>query len=62
MTDYLRDEHANQSYAIHLANDSYEWYKTAATRSRRAYKVSELALLIVSAAIPAIAAVTHIVP
>ena len=44
-------------YAMALANSSYDWYRKAATRSRRYYRVSETALLIVSAAIPATAAV-----
>jgi hypothetical protein len=39
------------SYALNLANNSYEWYRNAAIRSRRLYKISETALLIVSAAI-----------
>jgi hypothetical protein len=39
-------------YAMALANSSYDWYRKAATRSRRYYRVSETALLIVSAAIP----------
>jgi hypothetical protein len=45
------------SYALNLANNSYEWYRNAAIRSRRLYKISETALLIVSAAIPASAAI-----
>ena len=44
-------------YAMRLANDSYDWYKARAAHSRAAYKVSETALLIVSAAIPTNAAI-----
>jgi uncharacterized protein DUF4231 len=49
---------ANPTYAIGIANDSYEWYKSHAIRSRKAYRVSETAVLVVSAAIPAAAAIT----
>lgn len=44
-------------YAMGIANGSYAWYRTAAIRSRRLYHVSELAVLIVAAAIPATAAI-----
>ena len=44
-------------YAMGLANDSYGWYKDRAAHARAAYKVSETALLIVSAAIPTSAAI-----
>src|SRR4051794_19936378 len=39
-------------YAIDLANDSYDWYKKAAIRSRKLYKTLEVALLVTSAAVP----------
>jgi hypothetical protein len=39
-------------YAVKIANGSYEWYKAAAIRSRRLYKVFESLLIIVSAAVP----------
>jgi hypothetical protein len=41
-----------------LANDSYDWYRAHAIRSRKSYRISETAVLIVSAAIPAAAAVS----
>lgn len=44
-------------YAMSIANGSHAWYRKAAIRSRRMYRVSETAVLIVSAAIPATAAV-----
>ena len=44
-------------YAMRLANESYDWYKARAAHCRAAYKVSETALLIVSASIPTTAAV-----
>ncbi|MFJ9105466.1 DUF4231 domain-containing protein [Streptomyces sp. NPDC102405] len=48
-------------YALTLANDSYNWYSRAAIRSRRAYKFSETAILLVSGAIPfSVAVAPHI--
>jgi hypothetical protein len=40
-----------------VASGSYEWYRSHAIHSRRAYRISETAILIVSAAIPAAAAI-----
>jgi Protein of unknown function (DUF4231) len=48
---------ANTDYAMTIANASYDWYKTHAIHSRRAFRIFETALLVVSAAIPATAAV-----
>ena len=45
------------SYAVSIANGSHSWYQAAAIRSRRMYRVSETTVLIVSAAIPAAAAI-----
>lgn len=42
----------NQSYALTVAGDSYDWYRSHAIRSRRAYRVSESLVLIISASIP----------
>jgi hypothetical protein len=51
---------SDSEYAMTIANDSYGWYRTAAIRSRRWYRWSETSILIVSAAIPAAAAIaTH---
>ena len=58
MTSNSAETSANPTYAIGIANDSYEWYKSHAIRSRKAYRVSETAVLVVSAAIPAAAAIT----
>ena len=44
-------------YAMSIANSSYGWYRSAAIRSRRWYRVSETAVLVVAAAIPATAAI-----
>ena len=53
------------SYAMGLADGSYDWYKKHAIRARRSYKVAETALVIVAAAIPTSAVVlpdSNIVP
>jgi hypothetical protein len=57
MAEAHSEPSAEPGYALTLANDSYEWYRTHAIRSRRAYKVSETAILLVSAAIPLTVAV-----
>ena len=46
-----------REYAMSIANGSYNWYRTAAIRSRRWYRLSETSVLVVSAAIPATAAI-----
>jgi hypothetical protein len=46
-------------YAMTIADRSYEWYRTAAIRSRRSYKLAETAILLVAAAIPASAAIAR---
>lgn len=58
MTGGTSDNTSSASYALSLANESYEWYKTAAIRSRKAYRLSEAALLIISAAVPVSAAIS----
>ena len=45
------------SYAMTIANRSYSWYRTAAIRSRHMYRLLETTVLVVSAAIPAAAAI-----
>ena len=40
------------SYALSVANGSYEWYKSHARLARRAYKLAEITVITVSAAIP----------
>jgi hypothetical protein len=57
MSEDLADVTGNPTYAMTVANNSYEWYRTHAVISRQAFRISEIALLIVSAAIPAAAAV-----
>jgi len=40
------------SYAMTVADRSYEWYVIASKRSRRCHRLSEFALIVLSAAIP----------
>lgn len=49
----------DEEYAQRLVDDSYRWYKAAATRARRAYKIIETLLLLVSASIPVSAVVSN---
>ncbi len=44
-------------YAMNIADESYTWYRTAAIRSRTGYRLSETSVLVLSAAIPATAAI-----
>ncbi|MGH3812376.1 MAG: DUF4231 domain-containing protein [Pseudonocardiaceae bacterium] len=53
----MNDTSAEPNYGLTLANGSYEWYRNAAIRCRRAYRISETAILIISTAIPASAAI-----
>jgi hypothetical protein len=57
MSEERQDVDTNLSYAMKLANDSYEWYRVHASRSRRNYKVSETALVVFAAAVPTSAVV-----
>ncbi|MGZ9930635.1 DUF4231 domain-containing protein [Streptomyces sp. NC-S4] len=45
------------SYAMSLADESYNWYRGAAIGNRRAYKATETLALLVAAAIPVSAAI-----
>ena len=40
------------AYALGIADGSYSWYRTAAIKSRRAYRVTETLFIVVSAGIP----------
>ncbi|UGT70871.1 DUF4231 domain-containing protein [Nocardia gipuzkoensis] len=40
------------SYALELANSSYEWYRRAAIKARRYHRLTEVLQLVCSAAIP----------
>jgi Protein of unknown function (DUF4231) len=57
MTDVATDRVAGSDYAVGLANDSYEWYRTHAIRARRNFRVAEIILLVVAAAVPTSAVV-----
>ncbi len=52
MVEMTSDASAKPSYAMTIANESYDWYRTRAIDARRAHRVSESMLLIVSAAVP----------
>lgn len=45
-------ESAATTYAIGVADSSYGWYRSRAILTRRAHRLSELVLLVVSATIP----------
>lgn len=47
-----RQEQDRSRYAAAVATDAYNWYKIAAVRSRRWHRTSELAIVVLSAAIP----------
>lgn len=44
------------SYAIKIAQQSFDWYRSAAIRARRLYKFSEFGIILVSALVPLSAA------
>ena len=46
------DDEADATYARDVADKSYDWYKKAAIRSRRAHRTSAIAIQIVAASIP----------
>jgi len=43
---------AGLDFAWSVANESYEWYRKAAIRARRSYRLCEILFLVISAAIP----------
>jgi len=52
----MSTEDGNSTYAIRTADESYAWYRKAAIRARRAYRISEIAIVAISALIPVSAA------
>ncbi len=50
---------SDDGYAMKLAQDSYRWYHDRALACRRGYQIQETVTLIVAAAIPASAVLTH---
>lgn len=59
MADVTQPQPPAAGYAMSIANDSHDWYRTAAIRSRHWYRLSETVALIVSAAIPVAAVVVR---
>ncbi|KUO19894.1 DUF4231 domain-containing protein [Streptomyces dysideae] len=45
-------------YAMRLANGSYDWYRNAAIKARRYFRLTETLVLLVSAAIPVSAVIS----
>lgn len=41
-----------ESFALQVANSSFQWYRTASIRSRRLHRSSEIAILVLSAGVP----------
>jgi hypothetical protein len=58
MADASEELAPDPGYAMNIANGSYNWYRTAAIRSKKWYRLSETTVLVVSAAIPAAAAIS----
>ncbi|MEU0090928.1 DUF4231 domain-containing protein [Kribbella sp. NPDC006257] len=52
-------EASDDGHAIKLANESYRWYRDRAIACRRGYQIQERVTLVVAAAIPASAVLTH---
>ena len=57
MADTSEEMPTDPGYAMNIANESHDWYRAAAIHTRRWYRVSETSVLVVSAAIPATAAI-----
>lgn len=57
MTERPTESSEVPNYAMGLVNASYDWYRDHAIRSRRNYKISETALIMVAAAVPTSAAI-----
>ncbi|MFD7998586.1 DUF4231 domain-containing protein [Streptomyces sp. RLB3-17] len=47
-----REKFPDPGYALGIANGSYEWYRAAAIKARRYFRLTEVLQLILSAAIP----------
>lgn len=56
MSDTPGENISGSAYALDLANKSYDWYRYAAIRSRRYFRLSETILLLTAASIPVMAA------
>jgi hypothetical protein len=50
---YVADpDEPRDDYALKVAHESFTWYRSAAIRSRRLYRTSEVAVILLSALIP----------
>ncbi|MFD8212705.1 DUF4231 domain-containing protein [Streptomyces sp. NPDC059697] len=47
-----REEFPDPGYALSIANGSYEWYRAAAIKARRYFRLTDVLQLVLSAAIP----------
>lgn len=52
MTDGHTTNGSVDEYALKIADESYEWYRTHAIRSRKRYKATETLIVLASAVIP----------
>jgi hypothetical protein len=43
---------SERDHALEIANNSYDWYRQAAIKARRYYRISELVQILISTAIP----------
>lgn len=48
----MTDKTEPPSYATQIADGSFVWYRTAAIRARRLYRLAEIAVIVVSALVP----------
>lgn len=48
----MAELHRGSEYAVGVADRSYQWYKSAAIRSRRLHRSSELSVIVISALVP----------
>jgi hypothetical protein len=55
----LTGDAANDLDPLDVANESFEWYKSHAIRTRRADRISELAILACSTSIPVATSLLH---
>ena len=55
----MDESRQNTNFALNLANESFDWYRSHAIRCRRAYRITETVALVVAAAIPASATLVH---
>ncbi|MGW3118714.1 DUF4231 domain-containing protein [Streptomyces sp. NPDC001107] len=56
--DALPPDERRPGYAMRVADGSYDWYRAAAIKARRYFRLSETLLLLISAAIPVSAVIS----